>query len=74
LAGSTSQQSGHGLSPAISAKSNALLQEATTRISNKVTNAEEQKMQALISRLAEDNPASVADVIQMWMNQDKKNG
>jgi flagellar biosynthesis/type III secretory pathway M-ring protein FliF/YscJ len=30
--------------------------------------------QQLIGRLAEDNPASVADVIQMWMNQDKKNG
>jgi len=38
-----------------------------------VTSVEEQKMQQLISRLAEDNPASVADVIQMWLNQDKKN-
>jgi flagellar M-ring protein FliF len=67
------QKSGPGLS-AVAAKSNNLLQEATARISPKTTTAEEQKMQALISRLAEDNPASVADVIQMWMNQDKKNG
>jgi flagellar M-ring protein FliF len=74
LAASTGQQATHGLSPAVAAKSSNLLQEASARISNKVTNAEEQRMQALISRLAEDNPASVADVIQMWMNQDKKNG
>jgi flagellar M-ring protein FliF len=63
-----------GLSAATAAKSSNLLQEATARIQPKITNAEEQKMQQLISRLAEDNPASVADVIQMWMNQDKKNG
>jgi flagellar M-ring protein FliF len=63
-----------GLSAA-AAKSSNLLQEATARITPpKTTTAEEQKMQALISRLAEDNPASVADVIQMWLNQDKKNG
>jgi flagellar M-ring protein FliF len=73
LAASTGQHQAPGLSPAVAAKSSSLLQEATARISTKVTNAEEQKMQALISRLAEDNPASVADVIQMWMNQDKKN-
>jgi flagellar M-ring protein FliF len=59
---------------AAAAKSSNLLQEATARITPKTTTAEEQKMQALISRLAEDNPASVADVIQMWLNQDKKNG
>jgi flagellar M-ring protein FliF len=59
---------------AVAAKSSNLLQEASARISTKITSAEEQKMQNLIGRLAEDNPASVADVIQMWMNQDKKNG
>lgn len=58
----------------VAAKSSNLLQEASARISTKITSAEEQKMQTLIARLAEDNPASVADVIQMWMNQDKKNG
>lgn len=63
-----------GLSSATASKSNNLLQEATARLGSKISSAEEQKMQALISRLAEDNPASVADVIQMWMNQDKKNG
>ena len=73
LAASAGQQQ-QRLSPATAAKSSSLLQEATARIGSKGTNAEEQKMQALISRLAEDNPASVADVIQMWMNQDKKNG
>jgi flagellar M-ring protein FliF len=75
LAASTSgQKPVPGLSAAAAAKSSNLLQEATARISPKVTSVEEQKMQALISRLAEDNPASVAEVIQMWMNQDKKNG
>lgn len=73
-ASTTGQKPAPGLSAATAAKSSNLLQEASARISTKVTNAEEQKMQALISRLAEDNPASVADVIQMWMNQDKKNG
>ncbi|NMB58310.1 MAG: flagellar M-ring protein FliF [Chloroflexi bacterium] len=74
LAASTAgQQPAPGLSAA-AAKSSNLLQEATARISPKTTTAEEQKMQALITRLAEDNPASVADVIQMWLNQDKKNG
>ncbi len=72
-ASTTGQQPAPGLSAA-AAKSSNLLQEATARISTKTTTAEEQKMQALITRLAEDNPASVADVIQMWLNQDKKNG
>ncbi len=72
-ASAAGQQPAPGLSAA-AAKSSNLLQEATARISPKTTTAEEQKMQALISRLAEDNPASVADVIQMWLNQDKKNG
>ena len=72
-ASAAGQQPAPGLSAA-AAKSSNLLQEATARISPKTTTAEEQKMQALITRLAEDNPASVADVIQMWLNQDKKNG
>lgn len=69
---SPEQKAASGLTAA--AKTGNLLQEATARITQKVTSAEEQKMQALIARLAEDNPASVADVIQMWLNQDKKNG
>ncbi|MEI8131614.1 MAG: flagellar basal-body MS-ring/collar protein FliF [Leptolinea sp.] len=67
-------QQGPGLSLDAAAKSATLLQEATVRLKPKAVNVEEQKMQALISRMAEDNPSSVADVIQMWMNQDKKNG
>jgi flagellar M-ring protein FliF len=74
LASSVGQQQSLESSSGVAAKSSSLLQEASARIGNKITSAEEQKMQALISRLAEDNPASVADVIQMWMNQDKKNG
>ncbi len=73
LAAATGQKPAAGLSGAASAKSSNLLQEATARMQQKVTSAEEQKMQQLITRLAEDNPASVADVIQMWLNQDKKN-
>ncbi len=34
---------------------------------------EDQKMQQIVQRMAEDNPASVAEIIQMWMNQDKAN-
>lgn len=67
------QKPAAGLSAATAAKSSNLLQEATARIKPKVTSVEEQKMQQLITRLADDNPASVADVIQMWLNQDKKN-
>ncbi len=73
LAAAAAQKPAPGLSAATAAKSSNLLQEATARIQPKVTSVEEQKMQQLISRLAEDNPASVADVIQMWLNQDKKN-
>lgn len=32
---------------------------------------EDQKMQQIVQRMAEDNPASVAEIIQMWMSQDK---
>ena len=73
LAAGQQQAQAPGLTAA-AAKSSNLLQEATARISPKTTTVEEQKMQALLTRLAEDNPASVADVIQMWLNQDKKNG
>lgn len=63
---------GHGQSSLPKAN---LLHDAAAKIAvNKVSSADEQKMQALISRLAEDNPASVADVIQMWLSQDKQNG
>lgn len=32
---------------------------------------EDQKMQQIVQRMAEDNPASVAEIIQMWLSQDK---
>jgi len=32
---------------------------------------EDQKMQQIVQRMAEDNPSSVAEIIQMWLNQDK---
>lgn len=34
---------------------------------------EDQKMQQIVTRMAEDNPASVAEIIQMWLSQDKAN-
>jgi flagellar M-ring protein FliF len=34
---------------------------------------EDQKMQQIVQRMAEDNPASVAEIIQMWLSQDKAN-
>jgi flagellar M-ring protein FliF len=38
-----------------------------------VPTAEEEQMTRLINRVAEENPASIAEIIQMWLSQDKKN-
>ncbi|MHC1782827.1 MAG: flagellar basal-body MS-ring/collar protein FliF [Anaerolineaceae bacterium] len=34
---------------------------------------EDQKMQQIVQRMAEDNPSNVAEIIQMWLSQDKTN-
>jgi len=39
-----------------------------------VQTPEEEQMQKVVSRLADDNPASVAEIIQLWLNEDKRNG
>ena len=36
-----------------------------------VVTPEEEQMQKVVSRLADDNPASVAEIIQLWLNEDK---
>jgi flagellar M-ring protein FliF len=33
---------------------------------------EEEQMQKVVARLADDNPASVAEIIQLWLNEDKQ--
>ncbi|MBI9044058.1 MAG: flagellar M-ring protein FliF [Anaerolineaceae bacterium] len=33
--------------------------------------AEEEQMQRVVTRLAEENPASVAEIIQLWLTEDK---
>jgi flagellar M-ring protein FliF len=33
---------------------------------------EEEQMQRILSRMAEDNPAGVAEIIQMWLSEDKR--
>ena len=33
---------------------------------------EEEQMQRILSRMAEDNPAAVAEIIQMWLGEDKR--
>lgn len=33
---------------------------------------EEEQMQRILSRMAEDNPAGVAEIIQLWLNEDKR--
>ena len=38
-----------------------------------VPSAEEEQMIRLVNRVAEENPASIAEIIQMWLSQDKKN-
>jgi flagellar M-ring protein FliF len=37
-----------------------------------VVTPEEEQMQKVVSRLADDNPASVAEIIQLWLNEDKQ--
>lgn len=39
-----------------------------------VITPEEEQMQRVVSRLADDNPASVAEIIQLWLNEDKQKG
>jgi flagellar M-ring protein FliF len=34
--------------------------------------AEEEQMQRVLARMAEENPAGIAEIIQLWMNQDKQ--
>jgi flagellar M-ring protein FliF len=34
---------------------------------------EEEQMTRLIAKVAEENPASIAEIIQMWLSQDRKN-
>ena len=38
-----------------------------------VPTAEEEQMTRLVARVAEENPASIAEIIQMWLSQDRKN-
>jgi flagellar M-ring protein FliF len=38
-----------------------------------VPTAEEEQMTRLVNRVAEENPASIAEIIQMWLSQDRKN-
>ena len=35
--------------------------------------AEEEQMTRLVARVAEESPASIAEIIQMWLSQDRKN-
>jgi flagellar biosynthesis/type III secretory pathway M-ring protein FliF/YscJ len=37
-----------------------------------VQTPEEEQMQKVVARLADDNPASVAEIIQLWLNEDKQ--
>jgi flagellar M-ring protein FliF len=38
-----------------------------------VPTPEEEQMTRLVNRVAEENPASIAEIIQMWLSQDRKN-
>jgi flagellar biosynthesis/type III secretory pathway M-ring protein FliF/YscJ len=33
---------------------------------------EDEELQKVVSQLAEENPAAVAEIIQMWLNQSEK--
>ena len=37
-----------------------------------VQSAEEEQMHRVISRVADENPASVAEIIQLWLAEDKQ--
>jgi flagellar M-ring protein FliF len=45
--------------------------ERSAMVEVKVPTPEEEKMQRTVTRLAEENPASVAEIIQLWLNEDK---
>jgi flagellar biosynthesis/type III secretory pathway M-ring protein FliF/YscJ len=36
------------------------------------TNSEDEQNSRVISRLTEENPATVAEIIQLWLNESKK--
>ena len=37
-----------------------------------VQTAEEEQMQRVVSRIADENPASIAEIIQLWLNEDRE--
>ncbi|MBI9047915.1 MAG: flagellar M-ring protein FliF [Anaerolineaceae bacterium] len=39
----------------------------------KLPTAEEEQMARLVNRVAEENPSSIAEIIQMWLSQDRTN-
>jgi flagellar M-ring protein FliF len=45
---------------------------AYAAIEAKIPSPEDEKLQRTVSRLAEENPSTVAEIIQLWLNEDKK--
>ena len=37
-----------------------------------VQTAEEEQMQRVVARIADENPASVAEIIQLWLSEDRE--
>lgn len=37
-----------------------------------VQSAEEEQMQRVVARVADENPASIAEIIQLWLNEDRE--
>jgi flagellar M-ring protein FliF len=48
------------------------LKEVMARVQEKAPSPEDEQMQRTLTRLAEENPASVAEIIQLWLSEDEK--
>jgi len=49
-----------------------LMPEMAARMHAQVPNPEDEQMQRVVARLAEESPANVAEIIQLWLSEDEK--
>lgn len=55
------------------ADTNAALTEVVTRTKAPTRSPEDEQIQKALANVTEQNPATVADIIQMWLSEDEKN-
>jgi len=66
--------SSNSLSPALQQSSSDTLTSARMEPAKRThkSNPEEEQLQKALTRLTEENPASVAEIIQMWLSEDER--